>query len=336
MQTSIPLEHAPRTSARDIPITAADGFVLAASRFDPPPDAPALPPVVIAAATAVRRGYYAKFARFLAAQGHPVLTFDYRGIGGSVPRGPDQEDMRMHQWGQLDLDAAIQALRLEFPDAPPLMVGHSVGGQILPLAERAADLAGLLLVASQSGAPRHWQGRNRLKMIVTWHLIGPALTCLYGYLPGYVLGGEPLPKGIVQEWMRWGRHPDYILGYFPELLQRFRALSFPLRLYSFTDDFYGPKAAVDELFGWYGGHAKERRHLSPADVGVRRIGHFGFFRDSFAPTLWAEAAAWLRKAGDESASRTGPASSLGASPEGRDGGDGPLTADAGGRTLAAP
>jgi predicted alpha/beta hydrolase len=28
---------------------------------------------------------------------------------------------------------------------------------------------------------------------------------------------------------------------------------------------------------------------------VRRIGHFGFFRDSFESTLWARARSWLNE-----------------------------------------
>jgi predicted alpha/beta hydrolase len=42
--------------------------------------------VLIAPATAVPQGYYAKFARYLAAtQGFRVVTLDYRGIGRSKP-----------------------------------------------------------------------------------------------------------------------------------------------------------------------------------------------------------------------------------------------------------
>ena len=29
--------------------------------------------------------------------------------------------------------------------------------------------------------------------------------------------------------------------------------------------------------------------VAPADVRARRIGHFGFFRDAFEPTLWQRA-----------------------------------------------
>jgi predicted alpha/beta hydrolase len=36
----------------------------------------------------------------------------------------------------------------------------------------------------------------------------------------------------------------------------------------------------------------QRAHLSPADAGPRRIGHFGFFKRG-SEALWAGALAWV-------------------------------------------
>ncbi|MFC7332590.1 alpha/beta fold hydrolase [Rhodocista pekingensis] len=279
--------------SREETLRAADGMVLAVTRFEPPARVPPLAPVIVAGATAVPRGYYGRFARFLAGRGHPVTTFDYRGVGGSRPRSLRGFDARMQEWGRLDLEAVLARVAAEHPDTPPLLVGHSVGGQILPLAPSADRLAAVLLVASQSGAARHWRGLDRLRLAAFWYAAVPLLTRLHGYLPGYAMGSAPLPAGIAREWARWGRHPDYILGYHPELRQRFRDLAMPLRLYSFPDDFYAPRAAAAELLSWYGGTHREHRFVTPAEAGAGAIGHFGFFRDTFAPTLWAEAADWL-------------------------------------------
>jgi predicted alpha/beta hydrolase len=49
---------------------------------------------------------------------------------------------------------------------------------------------------------------------------------------------------------------------------------------------------VDWLHARYGSTTKERRHLAPRDLGVPRIGHFGFFRPE-AETLWRETVDWL-------------------------------------------
>jgi predicted alpha/beta hydrolase len=37
-----------------------------------------------------------------------------------------------------------------------------------------------------------------------------------------------------------------------------------------------------------------RRHIVPAEVGLRAIGHFGFFRPQSA-ALWPEIVAWLEQ-----------------------------------------
>ena len=39
------------------------------------------------------------------------------------------------------------------------------------------------------------------------------------------------------------------------------------------------------------------KRLAPADVGLSRIGHFGFFRDQFRQSLWPRAAAALASLG---------------------------------------
>ena len=42
---------------------------------------------------------------------------------------------------------------------------------------------------------------------------------------------------------------------------------------------------------------KKANAPAPADVQVRRIGHFGFFRDQFRQSLWPRAAAALAALG---------------------------------------
>ena len=51
---------------------------------------------------------------------------------------------------------------------------------------------------------------------------------------------------------------------------------------------------MDHLHTFYRAAPVERLHLAPADRGVKRIGHFGFFLPAAEPTFWAESLAWLR------------------------------------------
>jgi predicted alpha/beta hydrolase len=45
-------------------------------------------------------------------------------------------------------------------------------------------------------------------------------------------------------------------------------------------------ANIASLHGFYSGAPREMVRVAPADVGERRIGHFGFFRERYAKNLW--------------------------------------------------
>ena len=117
----------------------------------------------------------------------------------------------------------------------------------------------------------------------------PLAARIWGYLPYDWLGGQDLPQNITIEWSLWGRHPGYVLSAGADF-SRIRA---PLRSLSFTDDLFASRRAVDELLGWYVNAEVERRHLSPRQVGMRSVGHFGFFKPQASVALWSDATNWL-------------------------------------------
>jgi predicted alpha/beta hydrolase len=84
----------------------------------------------------------------------------------------------------------------------------------------------------------------------------------------------------------------------------FATLAAPIVSYAISDDPFAPLASVEALAGFYSAARAEVRLLRPGDVGARTIGHFGFFRPRFEPTLWREAALFLAEA-----ARTGSRSS---------------------------
>ena len=67
--------------ADDITVPAADGYKLGATLFLP--RGTRRRAALISSATAVPRKIYRGFAGYLARRGFAVLTYDYRGIGGS-------------------------------------------------------------------------------------------------------------------------------------------------------------------------------------------------------------------------------------------------------------
>ena len=273
----------------DVTIPAADGHPLAATLL-----VPAVTPgrlVLVPPATGVRRRLYQAFAEHLAARGFAVLTWDWRGTGGSRPASLRGFPATMRQWGERDLAGVIDWAAARFPAARLLAVGHSFGGQSVGLAPNAHRLAALVTVASQVGWYGHWAWPARWKYAALWHVGMPAVTRLVGWFPGRALGfGEDLPAGVALEWARWCRSPAY-LGDFGG----HRAFTRPLLAFSFDDDDYAPHRAADALHDRYGSLEQQRRRVAPADVGVRRIGHFGFFRPAAAPA-WRVATDWITRA----------------------------------------
>jgi predicted alpha/beta hydrolase len=280
----------PRVDTLRIP--ALDRFELAATLYEPG-GADNRSVVLINSATAVRREYYDGFARFLAAEGFTVLTYDYRGIGGSRPRRLAGFRARMRQWGEQDLAGALDWITDHLRPKRLLVAGHSVGGQIVGLAGNNHRIHALMMVASQSGWWGHWPVPSRYRIALTWYMI-PLVTRVYGYLPGRFGTKEDLPAGVAREWARWGRRRSYLME--SETLRAgFQRLRIPLLAYSFTDDDYAPRPAVEGLLDFYSEADVYHRHIAPRDIGASAIGHFGFFRDKFRETLWRDAAAWLHR-----------------------------------------
>lgn len=278
-------------------IRARDGLELAGDLFLPAGVPRAA--VLVAPAMGVPRGYYGPFAAFLARQGMAALTLDYRGVGGSR-RGPLRRcPATLRDWAEHDLAGAADLLDARVPGAPLLWVGHSVGGQLLGILEDV-PVAGALLVAAQSGHWRHWSGTWRLRMFLLWHAIIPGLVPLLGRLPAAVLGGgEDVPPGVARQWAEWGRRRDYVMSYAaPRGGRGFARLAGPIVGYAIADDPFAPLASVEALLGFFAAAPTQVRIVRPGDVGARQLGHFGFFRARFEPTLWRDAALFLARTAD--------------------------------------
>ncbi|NJN33275.1 MAG: alpha/beta fold hydrolase [Saprospiraceae bacterium] len=111
---------------KDITIISEGGVALAARLFAPENPKAA---VQINGGTAVKKEYYAAFARFLAENGFVSVIFDYRGCGGSKPADLAECDYSFLDYGVKDMPAVLDYLEAHYPDLPKLVVGHSVGGQ---------------------------------------------------------------------------------------------------------------------------------------------------------------------------------------------------------------
>ncbi|MGW9793875.1 pimeloyl-ACP methyl ester carboxylesterase [Serratia sp. 121840015-2] len=116
-----------KTAHDAIRFTAADGYVLGGSYF------PALggsnTPVLICPATGVKQGFYYAFAQWLSEQGHPVMVFDYRGVGVSLAEAHVRySKARKQDWGECDMPAALNWLLAKTAAQQAHVIGHSAGG----------------------------------------------------------------------------------------------------------------------------------------------------------------------------------------------------------------
>ena len=245
--------------------------------------------VLIVAAMGTPQIYYEPFATWLASQGYTVATFDYRGIGASRSGSLAGFRADILDWARLDCAAVLDALLERVPSAPLYWIGHSLGGQILPLVPQHARLSKAVMIASGSGYWRENSLPARRYVLWLWYVVVPIAVTLCGYFPGKKLRkvGD-LPKGVMMQWRRWCLHPEYALGDGEEMRAKFAAVKTRIVALSFQDDEYLSGRSMESLQSFYTNAPVSIKRITPQDIGLKRIGHFGFFRAQFADPLWRD------------------------------------------------
>jgi len=286
----------------DILVPAVDGYPLAATLFLP--RGPKRYAVLINSATATPRKIYRGFAAYLAQHGAAVLTYDYRGIGGSRqkdvvgfnrPKSLVGFRASMADWAMLDVTAAVSWMRQRYQHLPLNYFGHSFGGQALGLLTNNAEVSRALFVASQAAYWKLMTAPERYRVWTYLNLIGVPLTNTLGYAPAWSGIGEDLPKEVFLQWARWVMKPRYLFddASLVGRVTNFSNYTGKLRALCFADDPWATPAAVALLCSGFDAIRPEILTIAPDDVGVKKIGHFGFFRSEHRDTLWQDAAAWL-------------------------------------------
>ncbi|MBP9144458.1 MAG: alpha/beta fold hydrolase [Thermoanaerobaculia bacterium] len=248
--------------------------------------------VLLVPAMGVAQAFYAPLAKWLAGEGYLAVTFDYRGMGLSRP--PEHRRtlrgfrVGLLDWAREDCAAMVELALREAPGEPLFWLGHSLGGQILPFVPNREAVARILTVATGSGYWRENSPRLRRFAGILWYGVVPASMALFGYFPGKRLKmvGD-LPKGVMAQWRRWCLHPEYAVGVEGELARSlYEGITTPIVSFSFTDDDFMSERNTESLHSFYAGAPRTMKRFSPAELGLRRIGHFGFFRPEMAEALW--------------------------------------------------
>lgn len=255
--------------------------------------------IIINPATAVRQSIYVGFAKFLALQNYIVITFDYQGIGLSKNKDIKTYKTTLHQYSQdakAVFDYAIDKYRQNI-----VIIGHSVGANFIGFSESNTHsrLIGAYCVCMQSGYKGYAPSkRTKAKLDILYYGIIPVLTAFRGYLPAKSLNlGEDLPKEVAREFAQWGNNKRYILDFIEKNpnYNYFASLSFPMSLINFSDDEWSTQSSIDDIANLYINCQIERKYINPKDLGLKRVGHMGFFSSHCKQTLWTFSLEWINK-----------------------------------------
>jgi predicted alpha/beta hydrolase len=283
-----PLADVTDLDVHDHHLVAADGRRLAARTF--PGTTGDL--VVVAGASGVPQRFYTDLALAIRDRGPTVLTFDYRGSGASREVHPRLDDARMRDWGRLDLEVVLQHARAVARDRV-LWVGQSAGAVYLPLAASRHVPSRIVTVGALSGYWRLMAPAERVKLGAAWYSVFPALNNLLGYGPGWAWGGDDLPHGVLRDWARWCRDPDYLFGDPTIDTSGYGDIVAPVLAVRATDDPWATAAASAAIHDRLVATTVERWDVTPEELGAARIGHIDLLRRSVGAPFWPRLLDWL-------------------------------------------
>jgi predicted alpha/beta hydrolase len=244
---------------------------------------------IINAATGVKKEFYLRFAHYLVQNGYRVLLYDYRGIGASAPANLKSFKANMHEWGTLDMNAALNYVLTEKKAEDVIWIGHSVGAQMMGLLNNRHTIKKVLAINSSTGYWNYFTPPYNLLVIFLWIVVGPALTILHGYAPLQKIGwGQPLPWGVYFEWRKWCLTKKHFTKF---LLQQIGATTFtdfiaPITAIYTSDDYIANKTTVAKLLEFYPNSKIKTICIKPNDFCLQKIGHTGIFRKQCEKDLW--------------------------------------------------
>lgn len=237
--------------------------------------------VVLNAATGVPMRYYRPFAEWLSREhGMACLLYDYRDFGASARDHVRTSNANMTDWGVHDQQAARDFLRAYIPDVPLWVIGHSLGGLLIPFQKDLHEIDRLITVASGpvhvSEHPWPYQALAR----VFWFGAGPVTTMALGYLPAKRLGfGPDLPAGVYWQWRNLCTRRDFVMRDIGKKLPfpDWTGLRGRAKFVAVEDDVMVPPSAVWRSMEFYQGAHKTQAVLKPRAYGLDEIGHIGVF-----------------------------------------------------------
>lgn len=242
--------------------------------------------------TATKKEFYLSFLTYLANHNYICCLWDYRGSGESAPENLKGCDYKLQDYGIQDMPAIKNYLTRRFSNLPLLLMGHSVGGQLVGFMDNLTGYQGMIAMTVSTGHIGHMTFKNRCLSNFLFYMFTPFSLAVNGYLNSKKYGFmEDLPKNVILEWRDWCTKADY---FFDEKFLgktvpagQFQHIPFPIHLFWTTDDFIANERSVPSFWK----HIKSQQgikitKITPESIGVKSIGHFGFFRKKMADKFW--------------------------------------------------
>ncbi len=286
------------TSSRLVPVLAADGAASAVEIFDAPSLSLRSPVMLLMPAMGVEARWYDRLADAMAERGMRLVTAQPRGRGRSSVRAGPQVDFGYAELVELDWPAAVDAVVREYPAAPRVLFGHSLGGQLSCLfcAANPGRVHGLVTLASCSvyWAAFPWRYRS---VVLIGSQICRAAASVVGFHAGDQLrfGGRDGAR-LITDWAHQALTGRYDVRNgaidYDQALTRLDTPTLAMSLQG--DDFFAPRSAVDHLVAKLPSGCVRREHLDhPALTGLSSLHFFWVARPE--PVL-DRVVAWLDEA----------------------------------------
>jgi predicted alpha/beta hydrolase len=243
--------------------------------------------VIIAPALGLDKIYYQNFALWLANQGFMAVTFDYSSMNESNREEYKSSATTITDWAMFDCKKVIEQTLKEHTSQDIYWIGHSLGGQITGMIPNIDSVSKIITIASGSGYWLQNAAPLKKKAWLLWYFIAPVLLKTLGYFPGKRLGmvGN-LPFGVMKQWRKWCLHPQYLFGIENQSIKEaYQEFDKPMTSISFTDDQLMSAENINSLHSFFGSDISMHR-ISPEQINVKSIGHFGFFNEKFKAALW--------------------------------------------------
>ncbi|TBR42833.1 hypothetical protein CBF23_006560 [Marinomonas agarivorans] len=271
-------------------VTTEDGAILNGTAYLPADTPQAV--IVINPATAIKTQYYYAFAEFLVAHKFTVLLWNYRCFCESLSEPLSASTARFSDFGTKDIPAILHYAKKRFESVPLIGIGHSVGAQQIGLIPNNYLYDGFIAVAASTGHSKSMSFHYKVQSAFFFRLFGPVSLLLKNYVLCSKFNlMEDLPRHVFSEWKSWCAKEKYLFDktFLGNTIPvgNYQSLSFPICSITASDD----EVATDENRQTFWQHVHSTkvitfRHLTPEALGVKKIGHLGFFRRQYQDTIW--------------------------------------------------